>query len=196
MSEYFAIQFPFAGVAAWLEVSAILRAGHCPMPSAYRDDEHLLLVWRYERHANECAWELCHHVMHILLYEKMPDMHRFYNEFRTEPIMCSSERLCRVLRFGLPHGFMCDGELPPLEMDELVPLYECEMDETAFEGSVRALLERTLLVCSRAEISTWDTSLLYLTYKRLEAMAITCNRHDSEVEIAMENINEAIRKAQ
>ena len=196
MSEYFAIQFPFAGEPAWQELSAILRAGHCPMPSAYRDDEHLLLVWRYERHMNECAWELCHHVLHILMYEKMLDMSRFYNEFRTEPIICTSERLCRVLRFGLPHGFMCDGELPPLTVDDLEPLYECEMDDTAFQCSVRVLLERTLSGCSRAELATWDTSLLYLTYKRLEAMAITCNRHDSEVEIAMENINEAIRKAQ
>jgi hypothetical protein len=196
MSEYFAIQFPFAGESAWQELSAILRAGHCPMPSAYRDDEHVLLVWRYERHMNECAWELCHHVLHILMYEKMLDMSRFYNEFRTEPIICTSERLCRVLRFGLPHGFMCDGELPPLTMDDLEPLYECEMDDTAFQCSVRALLERTLSGCSQAELATWDTSLLYLTYKRLEAMAITCNRHDSEVEIAMENINEAIRKAQ
>jgi hypothetical protein len=192
MSEYFAIQFPFAGVAAWQEVSAILRVGHCPMPSAYRDDEHLLLVWRYERHENECAWELCHHVLHILLYEKMLDMSRFYNEFRTEPMICSSERLCRVLRFGLPHGFMCDGELPPLEMDELVPLYECEVDETAFEGCVRALLERTLLVCSRAEISTWDTSLLYLAFKRIEAMAITCQSTDPEVSAALEKLNAAI----
>jgi hypothetical protein len=80
--------------------------------------------------------------------------------------------------------------------DDLEPLYECEMDDTAFQCSVRALLERTLSGCSQAELATWDTSLLYLTYKRLEAMAITCNRHDSEVEIAMENINEAIRKAQ
>ncbi len=196
MSEYFAIQFPFAGESAWQELSAILRAGHCPMPSAYRDDEHLLLVWRYERHMNECAWELCHHVLHILMYEKMLDMSCFYNKFRTEPIICTSERLCRVLRFGLPHGFMCDGELPPLTVDDLEPLYECEMDDTAFQCSVRVLLERTLSGCSRAELATWDTSLLYLTYKRLEAMAITCNRHDPEVEIAMENINEAIRKAQ
>ena len=196
MSEYFAIQFPFAGEPAWQELSVILRAGHCPMPSAYRDDEHLLLVWRYERHMNECAWELCHHVLHIIMYEKMLDMSRFYNEFRTEPIICTSERLCRVLRFGLPHGFMCDGELPPLTVDDLEPLYECEMDDTAFQCSVRALLERTLSRCSQAESATWDTSLLYLTYKRLEAMAITCNRHDSEVETAMENINEAIRKAQ
>ena len=196
MSEYFAIQFPFASEPAWQELSAILRAGHCPMPSAYRDDEHLLLVWRYERHMNECAWELCHHVLHILMYEKMLDMSRFYNEFRTEPIICTSERLCRVLRFGLPHGFMCDGELPPLMVDDLEPLYECEMDDTAFQCSVRVLLERTLSGYSRAESATWETSLLYLTYKRLEAMAITGNRHDSEVEIAMENINEAIRKAQ
>ena len=196
MSEYFAIQFPFAGEPAWQELSAILRAGHCPMPSAYRDDEHLLLVWRYERHMNECAWELCHHVLHILMYEKMLDMSRFYNEFRTEPIICTSERLCRVLRFGLPHGFMCDGELPPLTVDDLEPLYECEMDDKAFQCSVWDLLERTLSGCSQAELATRDTSLLYLTYKRLEAMAITCNRHDSEVEIAMENINEAIRKAQ
>ena len=194
MSEYFAIQFPFAGEPAWQELSAILRAGHCPMPSAYRDDEHLLLVWRYERHMNECAWELCHHVLHILMYEKMLDMSCFYNEFRTEPIICTSERLCRVLRFGLPHGFMCDGELPPLTMDDLEPLYECEMDDTAFQCSVWVLLERTLSGCSRAELATWDPSLLYLTYKRLEAMAITCNCHDSEVETAMENINEAIRK--
>ena len=196
MSEYFAIQFPFAGEPAWQELSAILRAGHCPMPSAYRDDEHLLLVWRYERHMNECAWELSHHVLHILMYEKMLDMSRFYNEFRTEPIICTSERLCRVLRFGLPHGFMCDGELPPLTVDDLEPLYECEMDDKAFQCSVWDLLERTLSGCSQAELATRDTSLLYLTYKRLEAMAITCNRHDSEVEIAMENINEAIRKAQ
>lgn len=194
MSEYFAIQFPFAGEPAWQELSAILRAGHCPMPSAYRDDEHLLLVWRYERHMNECAWELCHHVLHILMYEKMLDMSCFYNEFRTEPIICTSERLCRVLRFGLPHGFMCDGELPPLTVDDLAPLYECEMDDTAFQCSVRVLLARTLSRCSQAELATWDPSLLYLTYKRLEAMAITCNCHDSEVETAMENINEAIRK--
>ncbi len=196
MSEYFAIQFPFAGESAWQELSAILRAGHCPMPSAYRDDEHLLLVWRYERHMNECAWELCHHVLHILMYEKMLDMSCFYNKFRTEPIICTSERLCRVLRFGLPHGFMCDGELPPLTVDDLEPLYECERDDTAFQCSVRVLLERTLSGCSQAESATWDTSLLYLTYKRLEAMAITCNSHDSEVETAMENLNEAIRKAQ
>ena len=195
MSEYFAIQFPFTGVSAWQEVSAILRAGCCPMPGAYRDDEHLLLVWRYERHANECAWELCHHVMHILLYEKMPDMHRFYNEFRTEPIMCSSERLCRVLRFGVPHGFMCDGELPPLPMDALEPLYECERDDTEFQRSVRALLERTLDRCLQVELETWDPSLLYLTYKRIEAMAITCNSAVTGVGEIMEKINEAIRKA-
>lgn len=194
MSEYFAIQFPFAGASAWQELSAILRAGNCPMPSAYRYAEHLLLVWRYERHMNECAWELSHHVLHILMYEKMLDMSRFYNEFRTEPIICTSERLCRVLRFGLPHGFMCDGELPPLTMDDLEPLYECEMDDTAFQCSVRALLERTLSGCSQAEFATWDTSLLYLTYKRLESMAITCNSQNHEVETAMENINEAIRK--
>lgn len=192
MREFFAIQFPFAGVSAWQEISAILRAGHCPMPSAYQDDEHLLLVWRYERHMNECAWELCHHVLHILLYEKMLDMRRFYNEFRTEPIICSSERLCRVLRFGVPHGFMCDGELPPLEMDELEPLYECEMDETAFQRGVRALLERTLLRCSSAEITTWDTSLLYLTFKRIEAMSITCCSADAEVGAALEKLNAAI----
>ena len=194
MSEYFAIQFPFAGESAWQELSAILRAGHCPMPSAYRDDEHLLLVWRYERHMNECAWELSHHVLHILMYEKMLDMSCFYNKFRTEPIICTSERLCRVLRFGLPHGFMCDGELPPLTVDDLEPLYECEMDDKAFQCSVRALLERTLSGCLQAEFTTWDTGLLYLTYKRLESMAITCNSQNPEVETAMENINEAIRK--
>ena len=165
------------------------------MPGAYRDDEHLLLVWRYERHANECAWELCHHVMHILLYEKMLDMHRFYNEFKTEPIMCSSERLCRVLRFGVPHGFMCDGELPPLPMDALEPLYECERDDTEFQRSVRALLERTLDRCLQVELETWDPSLLYLTYKRIEAMAITCKSAVTGVGEMMEKINEAIRKA-
>ena len=195
MSEYFAIQFPFAGEPAWPAVSAILRAGSCPMPCAYLDEDSLLLVWRYERQMNECAWEPCHHVLHMLLYEMMPDMARFYNEFRTEPIICTSERACRVLRFGLPHGFMCDAELPPLEMDGLVPLHECGWDETAFRRSVRALLERTLDRCARAEVATWDTSLLYLTYKRIEAMAVTCDWMDAEVVAVMDELNESIRKA-
>jgi hypothetical protein len=90
---------------------------------------------------------------------------------------------------------MCDGELPPLTVDDLEPLYECEMDDTAFQCSVRVLLARTLSRCSRAELATWDTSLLYLTYKRIEAMAITCNSAVTGVGEIMEKINEAIRKA-
>lgn len=192
MSEYFAIQFPMAGEKVWPALSAILRAGCCPMPCAYLDEETLLLVWRYERHVNECAWEPCHHVLHILLYEMMPDMTRFYNEHRTQPIICTSERLCRVLRFGLPHGFMADGELPALQTDSMEILYECEDDVTVFQRSVRELLKRTLDGCSRAEVATWDPSLLYLTYKRIEAMALTCNAFDDAVEDAMERINDAI----
>lgn len=192
MSEYFAIQFPFAGEPAWPAVSAVLREGGCPMPCAYLDEDSLLLVWRYEPHMNECAWEPCHHVLHMLLYEKMPAMTRFYNEFRTEPIICTSERLGRVLRFGLPHGFMCDGNLPPLDVGGLVPLHEVEWNEPAFRRSVRVLLERTLDMCSRAEVATWDPSLLYLTCKRIEAMAVTCDRWDEMVENAMECLNSAI----
>ncbi len=192
MSEYFAIQFPFAGASAWQAVSAILRAGGCPMPCAYLDEDSLLLVWRYERHVNECAWELCHHVLHMLLYEMMPDMTRFYIEHRTQPIICSSERLCRVLRFGLPHGFMADGELPVLQTDSMESLYECEDAETEFQRSVCELLKLTLDRCSQAGLSTWDPSLLYLTCKRIEAMAVTCDRWDEMVENAMERLNSAI----
>ncbi len=192
MSEYFAIQFPMVGEPAWQALSAILRAGNCPMPCAYLEADSLLLEWRYEQHQNECAWEPCHHVLHMLLYEMMPDMTRFYNEYGTEPIICSSGRLSRVLRFGLPHGFMCYGELPPLEMDGLVPLYECEWDAPAFQRSVRGLLERTLHMCAQTDLATWDTGLLYLTYKRIEAMAVTCNAFDDEVEAAMCSLNESI----
>lgn len=194
MSDFFAIEFPFVGESAWQAVSSILRAGNCPMPSAYREEASLLLVWHYERNGNECAWEPCHHILHMLLYEKMLDMTRFYNEYKTQPILYSSERLYRVLRFGVPHGFMSYGEQPSLQMDGLVPLHECEWDAPAFQRSTHVLLERTLDRCSRAELSSWDTSLLYLSYKRIEAMAITCDYFGDEVEKAMDALNAAICK--
>lgn len=194
MSDFLAIEFPFVGESAWQVVSSILQAGNCPMPNAYREGDSLLLEWRYEQHQNECAWEPCHHILHMLLYEKMLDMTRFYNEYRTQPIIYSSERLYRVLRFGLPHGFMSYGELPSLQMNGLVPLHECEWDAPAFQRSVRGLLERTLHMCAQTDLATWDASLLYLTYKRIEAMAITCDYFGDEVEKTMNTLNAAICK--
>lgn len=200
MPDFFAIEFPLAREAdasvAWREVAAILQAGHCPMPCAYRDAEQgaLLLVWRYERPLNELAWRGCHHVQHMLLYEMMPAMTRFYNEYKTEPVMYSSEYTWRVLRFGLPHGFMCYGEVP-LDMEGLERLHECEWDAPTFRHSVCALLERTLEICMRAEVTLWDNALLYSTCKRIEAMAITTGRFDDAVEEAMSRLNDAISEA-
>ena len=127
----------------------------------------------------------------MLLYEMMPEMTRFYNEYKTEPVMYSSEYTWRVLRFGVPHGFMCYGEVPQLDTGDLEPLHECGFDDAEFLHGVGELLNR-LLRTALQNAGVMDTCLLYSICKRIEAMAITTGRFDAVVEDAMLRLNDAI----
>ena len=159
----------------------ILQSCNCVLPCFYHDasSNSLVLVWRYKKNKNELAWDVCHHIPHMLFNEKSRDMVDFYNKYHTEPVVFSSERCSHILRFANPHAFTYLGDVS-LELSELSVLLECDFDQKMFISDVKCLQNRTLkMIESINEIGKLDFSILYLLYKRVEAMAITTNTSEA-----------------
>ena len=187
MNDYFAIEFILkeqpAVSQALNEITLILESCDCILPTSYHDPQSnsLILVWRYEKNKNELAWDVCHHLHHVLFNEKRRDMVKFYNKYHTEPISFSSEHCFQLLRFGNPHNFTFLGDIP-LVLDNLLILNEHQHDRRKFTESVKQLMINTIQMIdsfSNYEINKLDFATLYLLYKKIEGMAITTTMQEN-----------------
>ena len=85
-----------------------------------------------------------------------------------------------MLRFGNPHAFTCFGEIP-WSLSDAEVLHEVEWNPRTFAASVKELqASMVTMVQSFAEAETGkpDFSIIYMMYKKLEAMAITTDRYE------------------
>lgn len=187
MNDYFAIEFILEEQSAVLQalndITLILESCSCILPASYHDPQSnsLILVWRYEKNKNEQAWDVCHHLPHMLFNEKGWDMVKFYNTYHTAPICFSSEHCFHLLRFGNPHNFTFLGDIP-LVLENLSILYEHQHDRKKFTASVKDLMQNTIQMINsfaNHEIKKLDFATLYLLYKKIEGMSITTTMQES-----------------
>lgn len=185
--NYFALEFIVGSQTevhrAFHDMLQIMQSTHCLIPSFYHNkvSHSLVLVWRYNRHTNEQAWDVCHHIPQVLFNDNRRAFVNFCNEYRTSPIVFGSEPCWHMLRFGNPHAYTCFGEIPLLLSDVMV-LHECGWNPRAFTACVNELQSGMIKVVqsfAEAETGMPDFSIIYLMYKKLEAMAITTDSSDS-----------------
>lgn len=111
MKNYFAIEFILGSPAmvpqALDDILMIVQSSRCMQPASYhgKGADTLVLVWRYTQHRNQQAWDVCHHIPHMLFHEHHRAFVNFCNKYRTAPVVFSSEECCRMLRFGNPQAF-------------------------------------------------------------------------------------------
>ena len=128
--NYFALEFILGSRTevhrAFNNMLQIMQSTHCIIPSFYHNtvSHSLVLVWRYKRHTNELAWDVCHHIPQVLFNDNRCSFVNFCNEYQTSPIVLGSEPCWRMLRFGNPHAYTCFGEIP-LSLSDVTVLYEC-----------------------------------------------------------------------
>lgn len=185
--NYFALEFILGSRTevhrAFNNMLQIMQSTHCIIPSFYHNtvSHSLVLVWRYKRHTNELAWDVCHHIPQVLFNDNRCSFVNFCNEYQPSPIVLGSEPCWRMLRFGNPHAYTCFGEIP-LSLSDVTVLYECGWNPRAFAACVNELQSGMIKVVqsfAEAGIGMPDFSITCLMYKKLEAMAITTDSMDS-----------------
>lgn len=181
MTNYIAIEFilgsPEMVQQALDDILMIVQSSRCMQPASYHgwEADSLVLVWRYTQHRNQQAWDVCHHIPHMLFYEHHRAFVNFCNKYRTAPVVFSSEECCRMLRFGNPQAFTYLGGIP-WDASDLSLLCDGDFHPQTFMASVEALLAKNIDAIRSfqdSEIGKRDFNMLYLLYKKLEAMAIT-----------------------
>lgn len=185
--NYFALEFIVGSRSevhrAFNDMLQIMQATHGIMPSFYHDtvSHSLVLVWHYKRHTNDQAWDVCHHIPQVLFNDNRRAFVNFCHQYQTSPIVFGSEPCWRMLRFGNPHAFTCFGEIP-WSLSDAEVLHEVEWNPRTFAASVKELqASMVTMVQSFAEAETGkpDFSIIYMMYKKLEAMAITTDSMES-----------------
>lgn len=205
MKDVFSIQFILSSdVEPHLplcDLMGIMRAIKCPLPSVYHDTSinALLLVWIYEKNANEQAWDILHHIPYLLFYKCMKPMVLFYTKYKTTPIISSSEHDYRLLRFGNPHMFIhVDKKI--LNLDNTSILHENSFDYDMYISSVHDLLLEYLNMLKQPNIKklkNLDIGTIYTLYKKLEAILITIAENTSKNDViraerALDYINDIL----
>lgn len=186
MKNYVAIEFIALNrkivPQATNDIRTLFDSIHCILPSLYcgTETDSLILVWRYTKHKNHQAWDVCHHIPHMLFQEQHSAFVNFCDKYQTVPVVFSSEECCRMLRFGNPQAFTYSGDIPWASSGCAV-LSECDFDSEAFTASVESLLAKNIEMIrsfQEREIGKLDFSMLYLLCKKVEAMAITTDRYE------------------
>lgn len=183
MSHYFALEFILQDQSmicqALNDIMLIFQSSNCILPSSYHNKESnsLVLVWRYIKNINEQAWDVCHHISHILFNEHHIFIANFCNKYQTAPFVYCSDRCCHILRFGNPHTYTYFGEIA-LSLSDVSILREYDFDAKKFLSSVASLQTKTIQMIrsfKEQELKKLDFGIIYLIYKKIEGMAITTN---------------------
>lgn len=157
----------------------VFQSGNYILPSSYynKESNSLVLVWRYIKNINEQAWDVCHHISHVLFNENHVFIANFCNKYQTSPFVYCSDRCCHILRFGNPHTYTYFGGIA-LSLSDASILQEHDFDVNKFLSGVESLQIKTIQMIrslKEQELEKLDFGTIYLIYKKIEGMAITTN---------------------